>query len=719
MVITYLTIGIIVNPMLVNKAMSTEGKNRLANEISPYLLQHEDNPVNWYPWGEEAFNEAKKQDKLIFLSIGYSTCHWCHVMEQESFMDHDVAAILNQSYISIKVDREERPDIDNTYMSLCQMLTGNGGWPLTIIMTPDKKPFFAGTYFPKNNSPRLVGLMTMLPQLSLMWKNDKNKLLNAGNANISSLKTASTYTAGSKIDNNIIQRTFSQLSELYDPRHGGFGDVPKFPSPHYLSFLLRYWSSAGNAQALSMVETTLRAMRLGAIYDQIGFGFHRYAADNNWLVPHFEKMLSDQAMLSMLYSEAYLATGNLEYKKTAEEIFTFINTDMTSPDGVFYSAIDADSDGIEGKFYLWSKDEIIKALSASDSALAIKIFNISLDGNYQEAGRKNAKNILYLKKPITELAKELNLSIAEMQDSITRITKDLKTERNKRIKPFKDDLILTDWNGIMIASYAKAGSAFNNKQYIEQAELAANFILTNMRSKNGRLLHRFRNGNSAISANIDDYAFLIWGLIELYDATFNTVYLKTAISLNDDLIKHFWDAKNGGFFFTPDDGTAEIRNKVIYDGSIPSGNSIEALNLLRLGRITSNSKFEAMVEKIGMVFSKNITIAPAQYSFLVNVFDFILGTTYEIVIVGDPDKDDTKEMLASLKSHYIPNKVVLFKDINNSAEITEIARYTKGQTANNGHATAYICINNACLEPTQEIPKMLELLKTKKKRFYN
>ncbi|MBF0541548.1 MAG: thioredoxin domain-containing protein [Nitrospirae bacterium] len=676
-------------------------QNKLANELSPYLLQHAANPVNWYPWGDEAFNQAKKQDKLIFLSIGYSTCHWCHVMEQESFMDNEIAAILNQSYISIKVDREERPDIDNTYMTLCQMLTGSGGWPLTIIMTPDKKPFFAGTYFPKNTRLRIIGLMELLPKINQVWKTDRKKLLNAGSDNISSLKTATIYTSGEKIDKYIIQKTYSKLSELYDPIHGGFGDAPKFPTPHYLSFLLRYWSSTGSVDALTIVQSTLKAMRTGGIYDQIGFGFHRYSTDNNWLVPHFEKMLYDQAMLSMVYTEAYLATGNAEYKKTAEEIYSFIQSDMTSPQGGFYTAIDADSDGSEGKFYLWSEDEIKKALPASDAALAIKLFNISSVGNYQESGVKTGKNILYQTKFISD-------------NDFIRITKELKAARDKRIKPFKDDKILTDGSGLMIASYAIAGSAFNNKQYIEQAEKAADFILTKMRSKDGRLLHRYRNGQALISANIDDYAFFIWGLIELYEATFKIEYLKSAISLNNDLIKHFWDTKNGGFYFTPDDGETEIRDKKIYDGAIPSGNSVAALNLLRLGRITANSKLEEMVEKIGMVFSKDVMQAPAQHSFLVSVFDFMLGTTYEVVIVGDPAKDDTKEMLAAIKSHFIPNKVIIFKD-NNNQDITEIAKYTKGQTTKNGHASAYVCVNYACHEPTQDKSKMLDLLKPQRK----
>lgn len=718
--IIYLTIGIIINPILVSNVISSEVrvKNKLSKEKSPYLQLHSENPVDWYPWGDEAFEAAKRHDKLIFLSIGYSTCHWCHVMEQESFMDKEVAALLNDSYISIKVDREERPDIDNFYMTICQMLTGSGGWPMTIIMTPDKKPFFAGTYFPKNTRFGRIGLMDLLPRLNLLWKNNRQKLIDAGDDNISSLKAVlQQNTAGDKIDKSLMDNTFSQLTAHYDQVHGGFGNAPKFPNPSYLFFLLRYWISSGDISALTMVGSTLSAIRLGGIYDQIGFGIHRYSTDADWLIPHFEKMLYDQALISILYTEMYLATGNIEYKETLEQIFTFIKRDMTSPLGAFYSAIDADSEGSEGKFYLWSEGEIRKALSNNDASFALQIFNISKDGNYQEAGRNTGKNILYLKKSISELSKELNIPRQQLNDDISRIVKDLERVRDKRIKPFKDEKILTDWNGLMIASFAFAGASFNNKQYIEQAQRAADFILTKMVTSDGRLMHRYIDGEGAISANCDDYAFFIWGLIELYEATFKIEYLKAALRLNDVFISHLWDAKNGGFYFTSDDdghGNDVIRTKQLYDGAVPSGNSVAAFNLLRLGRITGDTNLETMVDQIGMITKRQALESPAQYSFLLSVFVQTLGTFYDIVIVGDPDKDDTKEMIQALRSHYIPNKVVIFKDRDSNHEITEIAKFSKGQTEKHGKATAYICVNKSCLPPTTDISAMLGMLKPQK-----
>ncbi len=437
--------------------------NKLINEKSPYLLQHANNPVNWFPWSNEAFEKAKLEDKPIFLSIGYSTCHWCHVMEKESFEDEQVAKLMNDTFISIKVDREERPDIDGIYMSVCQMVTGAGGWPLTIVMTPDKKPFFAGTYFPKYNRFNRIGMMELIPKLKSVWVNQKEEILKSADDIALSLNRQNFFSDSTEIDASILDKTYNDLSNRYDKTSGGFGSAPKFPSPHNLLFLLRYWKRKNEPNALKMVEKTLTEMRYGGIYDHIGFGFARYSTDQNWLVPHFEKMLYDQAMLVLAYTEVYLVTKNDFYKKTAEEILEYVLRDMTHSDGGFYSAEDADSEGEEGKFYLWDADELRNVLDKDESDFAIKVFNVADDGNWidESKGMMPGTNILHLKESIKNLAADFNLSENEFANKLELIRDKLFKYREKRIHPYKDDKILTDWNGLMISALARASQAFN------------------------------------------------------------------------------------------------------------------------------------------------------------------------------------------------------------------------------------------------------------------
>jgi len=458
---------------------SNDDKNHLANEKSPYLLQHADNPVDWYPWGEEAFTKAKEEDKPIFLSIGYSTCHWCHVMEEESFEDTAVANLMNDAFVCIKVDREERPDIDNIYMTVCQLLTGGGGWPLTIIMTPDKKPFFAGTYFPKESRFGRQGLMELIPQLKDAWKNQRDKILKSAGEVTQLLESYTGDAAGTELDESTLNLTYNQLLERYDKQFGGFGTAPKFPTPHHLLYLLRYWKRTGNEKALEMVENTLRSMRRGGIYDQVGFGFHRYSTDFQWHLPHFEKMLYDQALLAIAYTEGYQATGKREYRNTAEEIFTYVLRDMTSPKGGFYSAEDADSEGEEGKFYLWSDAELRNVLGAKDADRFIKIFNVEATGNFvdQSMGDKTGTNILYLKKTTGEISAELKIPLEKVEIFINSSREKLFKHREKRIHPYKDDKILTDWNGLMISALAKGSQVFNEPRYEIAARNAVDFIL--------------------------------------------------------------------------------------------------------------------------------------------------------------------------------------------------------------------------------------------------
>jgi uncharacterized protein YyaL (SSP411 family) len=690
--------------------------NRLKYEKSPYLLQHASNPVDWFPWGEEAFDKAKKEDKPIFLSIGYSTCHWCHVMEEESFADPEIARLMNEAFISIKVDREERPDVDNIYMTVCQAMTGSGGWPLTIIMTPDKKPFFAGTYIPKEAKFGMDGMREFIPKVRNAWKNQRKQLEETASQIIPFLQNVSKQTSWQELSVQTLDMAFNQFSNTFDKEYGGFGHSPKFPTPHNLMFLLRYWKRSGDKDALNMAATTLKKMRMGGIYDHLGFGFHRYSTDSLWLVPHFEKMLYDQALLAMAYAEGYLATGDADFRQTAEEILTYVLRDMISPEGGFYSAEDADSEGEEGKFYLWTSDEIDMVLGTEQGNLFSTVFNVKKSGNFTEQGKENTggANILHLTKEYKELASQLKIPQQELRSKIESGRQKLFEHREKRIHPYKDDKILTDWNGLMIAALSKAGRAFNRPEYGETAKRAADFVLGTLRKSDGRLLHRFREGEAMITGNLDDYAFMVFGLLELYETTFETKYLQTAIDLNNDMIKHFSDPA-GGFFFTADDAEKLlVRPKEYYDGAIPSGNSIAMLNLLRLGRITMDSEFENKAAALARAYSGNISRSPVAYSFLMCALDFALGPSLEIVISGMSKSPDTKEMVAKLYQQFLPNKVVIFRASDEETPaITKISQFTKNQTSIGGKATVYVCRNYACKLPTTEINQMVEMLNEK------
>ncbi|MGD9073883.1 MAG: thioredoxin domain-containing protein [Desulfobacteraceae bacterium] len=688
--------------------------NRLIHEKSPYLLQHAYNPVDWYPWGEEAFKKAQKEAKPIFLSIGYSTCHWCHVMERESFEDHEVAKLMNEAFVSIKVDREERPDLDHIYMTVCQILTGSGGWPLSIIMTPDKRPFFAATYVPKESRFGRMGMTELIPRVKQVWKERRHEVLDSAEKIVGALTSVESDSPGQGPESSTLDAAYEQLAERFDERFGGFSKAPKFPTPHNFYFLLRYWKRTNNQKALQMVEKTLREMRQGGIYDHMGLGFHRYATDQEWLVPHFEKMLYDQAMLAMAYVEAYQAMENAEYKKTAEEIFAYVLRDMTAPTGGFYSAEDADSEGVEGKFYVWTEAEIREVVTKKEADFLIELFNVEKEGNFLEeaTGKKTGANILHLKKSRSDMASDLKMPEQNLQDLLESVREELFAAREKRIHPHKDDKVLTDWNGLMIAALAKGSRAFGEPSYAEAAEKAVGFILDQMRKPNGRLLHRYRDGQAGITANVDDYAFLIWGLIELYEATFDAHYLETALKLNEEMLKHFWDDKSGGLFFTPDDGEALlVRKKEIYDGAVPSGNAVAMLNLLRLARFTANTHLEERAMDIGRAFSKAVKQFPSGYTQLLVAVDFGIGPSYEVVIVGKSEANDTKEMLEALRSRFIPNKVTLFRPADmKSPRVDKLAEYIKYQESLDGKATAYVCMNYACKEPTTKVDKMLELI---------
>ena len=675
--------------------------NRLANESSPYLLQHKNNPVDWYPWGKEAFNKALELDRPIFLSIGYSTCHWCHVMEEESFEDEEVAKLLNENFISIKVDREERPEIDHLYMTVCQAMTGRGGWPLTIIMTPNKDPFFAGTYFPKRGRRGRPGMMELLPSVSQAWEKERDDLVLSANQINKYLIDSNKKELGDQLEESILVDTYSQFVNRYDDKYGGFGDKPKFPSPHNLIYLLRYHNMTGDKTSLLMAEKTLKNMRLGGIFDHIGFGFHRYSTDKEWLLPHFEKMLYDQAMLALAYTEAFQITNDSFYQKVVEEILFYVQRDMTDKRGGFYSAEDADSEGEEGLFYLWTAEELKAKLSSADAELIIETFNIELSGNYidEALGKKTLKNILYLNKPTAN-------------NKINQILNDLYTVREKRIHPLKDDKILTDWNGLMIAAFAKAGDVFNSDDYIKQAENSAQFILKNLTDKNGRLLKRYRNGKSGIDSHLDDYAFFIWGLLELYEATFNTIYLSEAIKLSEIMVSEFWDTENGAFFLGSNNSEKLIvRAKTGYDGAIPSGNSVAAMNFIKLNRITGETKWVEISDKIFMTFSKEINNTPTAFSYMLNGFLFESNEPKEVVVVGSGKDPETKLAIKKIKSIYIPSKVIIFKDTDDkSNKLTPLAKWTMTQESIDDKTTFYVCRDFACKIPTTDLKLALKFI---------
>lgn len=688
--------------------------NRLITEKSPYLLQHAHNPVDWYPWGEEAFELARSEEKPVFLSIGYSTCHWCHVMAHESFEDAEVAKLLNDTFISIKVDREERPDIDSIYMSVCQMMTGSGGWPLTVMMTPDKRPFLAGTYFPGKSRPGRIGMTELIPRIKDAWRSEHGKVLETAEKITVSLNRHSGNELGEALDKPDIDLAYRALAESFDTENGGFGTAPRFPTPHNISFLLRYWRRTGNPKALQIAEETLESMRFGGIYDHIGYGFHRYSTDAEWLLPHFEKMLYDQALTVMAYTEAYQATGRELYFSTAMEIIEYLLRDMKAPEGAFYSAEDADSEGVEGKYYIWSMEEILQALGPDEGNYFSRIFNVRSDGNFTDeaTGSRNGGNILHLKKRLEDYAAEEGMPVHEVQERLDNAVKRLFKIRNNRIHPGKDDKILTDWNGLMAAALARAGQAFDDTVCTDAAKCIMDFILSRMLDSDGSLLHRFRDGEAAHSGCIDDYAFVIWGLIELYEATLEKRYIRNAITLQDYMLKHFRDLDRGGFYFTSDQSEELLtRQKTAYDGALPSGNSIAAINLLRLGRLTGNTAYEEYAVMTGQAFSSKVRHTPSAFTQMLSAVDFSIGPSTEVVIAGDLGKDDTKLMLKEIRRSFQPNNILLFRsDEDDDHDISEFAGFTKGYRSINQKATAFVCRDYKCSLPTTDIQEMMELL---------
>jgi uncharacterized protein len=713
--------------------LSAPFTNALIHEQSPYLLQHAHNPVNWRAWNDATFELAKHEDKPIFLSIGYATCHWCHVMERESFEDVNTADFINQHYIAIKVDREERPDIDAIYMSVCQALTGQGGWPLTIFMDADKKPFFAGTYFPPENHPNRPGFLYLLQHIENAWRTERSKIAESCEAiveHLSAKKLANSSTnaatSAPTLPADILHQAFSRYEQTFDPQFGGFGSQPKFPSPQNLLFLLRHYKRTRNTAPLAMVEQTLRAMRKGGVFDHIGYGFHRYSTDREWLVPHFEKMLYDQAMMALACLETYQITRDETYSRIAEEIFTYVLRDMTDANGGFYSAEDADSEGHEGKFYIWTSEEVRAVLGDEDGRLFTALYNFSAEGNFEdEATReRTGENIPHLRLSMDDFAAAHSIDADELRARISTMRERLFTHREQRVHPLKDDKILTDWNGLMIAAFAFGGRVLDNALYTQVAERSLEFIQTTMLTGNStnenthestktaaqRLLHRYRLGNAAIPAFLDDYAFVAWGAFELYQTTFNLKYLETTLFYCDEILRLFANTSDGGFYFSAEDNERLIvRTQEGYDGAIPSGNSVAANVLARVGKLTSRKHYTDAAERTIAYFAAYIQQHTTGFAQMLIAHDMVSGgATQEIIIAGSPSDIATHEMLRSIAEAYLPHAVLAFNHTPHTVKnYIEQAEY---QISANGAATAYFCEDFTCKAPVTDVGEVRRML---------
>lgn len=666
--------------------------NRLAKEKSPYLQQHQNNPVDWFPWGDEAFRKAKEENKPIFLSIGYATCHWCHVMEHESFEDKSIAELMNNAFINIKVDREERPDIDATYMTVCQLINGQGGWPLSVIMNAEKEPFFAGTYIPKEARFNRIGMRQLIPGITGMWQNEPERIQKAIDQIRKGFQQSQEYKSGQFPGTEAIDFAAEQLMHTYDSDMGGFGSAPKFPSPHNLMFLLRQYHFTKDHRFLDAVENTLVKMRLGGIWDHVGFGFHRYSTDADWLLPHFEKMLYDQALLMMAYTEAWQLTKNPLFEQTVKEIAEYVQRDLLHPDGGFYSAEDADSDGEEGKFYVWKADEL-RELLLKDFDFIEEHFSINDEGNFEDEAtrQKTGQNILHLSEVLNEDVVKWDNIRLKLYDA-----------RANRIRPLLDDKILTDWNALMIAAFAKSGAVFQHQEFINIAQKAYSFIEEHLTTKT-ELFHRFKDEEAAIPAFSDDYLNLAWAGLELYQATFNEQYLVDTKDFLDNAINKFWDLENGGFYLTNDHSDQPLGlQKLIYDGAIPSSNSVGLMCLVKISRITGDQSYEEKAHLLGEFFSSDLIRSGSSITMSMMALQFLNQNSGEIVVAtGNNDKSELKEFLLA---EFIPNKIILWK--NSPDELIEIAKFTAQQNQKNGATQIYVCENYACDQPVSNLEEL-------------
>ena len=673
-----------------------EHTNRLAGETSPYLLQHAHNPVDWYPWGEEALARSRAEDKPILLSIGYSACHWCHVMERESFENEEIARLMNENFVNIKVDREERPDLDQVYMNAVQMMTGHGGWPMTVFLTPDLIPFYGGTYFPPEDRHNLPGFPRVLAGVAQAYRTSPGEIAQTASSVLGELRRmGAARESNASLAEELLDGAVRGLSRSYDPRHGGFGGAPKFPSPMSLEFLLRAHARTGDDNALRMVTHTCRKMAEGGLYDQLGGGFHRYSTDARWLVPHFEKMLYDNAQLSRLYLHAWQATKDDSFRRVAVETLEYVAREMTDDGGGFYSTQDADSEGVEGKFFVWSREELARLLGEEDAALVAAYYDVTAEGNFE------GENILNTPRPAEEVARGLRVTTEELLQAVARARPALFAARERRVKPGRDEKVIAAWNGMMLQSFAEAAAVLGREDFRAVAERNAAFTLERLRDATG-LLHVYKDGRAKQHAFLDDYACVASGLLSLYETTGDARWLRECLALAERMNAEFWDEEDGGFFYTGASSEKLIvRQKDYFDNATPSGNSVAAELLVRLAALTENEDYSRKAVTVFRLVRDAVERYPAAFGCMLGALDFHLSTPKEIVIVGEPNDAATRELLREVWGRYLPNKIVAQTREGDEAAAA-IVPLLRGRTLIGGRATAYVCENYACQRPVSE-----------------
>ncbi|HEX8567143.1 MAG TPA: thioredoxin domain-containing protein [Pyrinomonadaceae bacterium] len=679
--------------------------NRLAEETSPYLLQHAHNPVEWHAWNDEAFQKAKAEDKPILLSIGYSSCHWCHVMEKESFESEETARLMNENFVNIKVDKEERPDVDQIYMNFVQLTSGHGGHPLTAFLTPEGVPFYAGTYFPPEDRHGMPSFSRVLLSVADAYHTRRDEILQSATEILGQLRLVGlTEASGLSLSNEQLDTAYRGIAKNYDAKNGGFGGAPKFPPPMSLEFCLRYWHRTKDEKALEIVSNTCSKMATGGIYDQLGGGFHRYTVDAIWLTPHFEKMLYDNAQLAQIYLHAFQATKDEFFKNVAVETLEYIRREMTDENGGFYSATDADSEGEEGKFFIWTPAETSSILGEEDARIFNFYYDVSETGNFER------HSILRVQQSREDAAGELGISIEKLNEVLERGKKLLFDERERRVKPFQDEKILTAWNGLMLAAFAEASAVFEREDFLAVAEKNADFVVHNLKNADGFLLRTYKDNRAKLNGYLEDYAFYAAGLIELFQATGNARWLAEAKSLTDRMIEEFWDEDEGGFFFTGK--THEeliVRSKDYFDNAIPSGNSVAAEVLLKLSVLTGDEKYTRFAATIFRRVSSSIRRYPAAFGRALCALDFFLNAPKEIVIVGEREAEDTCLLLREVWTRFIPNKVVVTAEESETAQSVLIPLLEE-RSKIKGKATAYVCENFACQQPVNEASELARQL---------
>ena len=678
--------------------------NRLIHETSPYLKQHAHNPVDWHPWDAAALEQARKEDKPILLSIGYSACHWCHVMERESFENEEIARIMNQYFVNVKVDREERPDLDSIYMSYVQMTTGSGGWPMTVFLTPDQVPFFGGTYFPPDDRYGRPGFPKICLAVYDAYQKRRPEIEQSAADIVKSLQGANQLPEGQDLpDAETLDRAFRNLAERFDLRHGGFGGAPKFPGSMNLAFCLRHYHRTGLRPALDFAELSLLKMALGGIYDQLGGGFHRYSVDDRWLVPHFEKMLYDNALLSRVYLDAFQQTENPMYRRIVEEVLGYVSREMTHPQGGFYSTQDADSEGEEGKFFVWTPDEIEAVLGKADAEVFCRYFDVTSRGNFE------GKSILNVPVPMPEFAAKEALSTEELQILIEHGCQKLFVEREKRVKPHRDEKVLTSWNGLMLVSFANAAAILSRPDYLDRARKNAEFVLRELR-RDGRLLRSFKDGQAKLNAYLEDYACFVEGLLSLFEASGQLGWLEEAVLLNETMLDQFWDAGTASFYLTGRDHEKLItRVKDFYDNATPAGSSVAIFNLLKLAILTGDKECHRKAEANLRSMKAALERYPGGFSYLLEAADFYVGPVREIAVIGAPIEPATLQFLEAVYRQYLPNKIVVAAAPDDVTLMTKLP-LLHGKSLVGGKPAAYVCEDYTCKAPVTSSSDLEEVL---------